>query len=390
MPIASATRLTWTSAANSDCGAPKPRKAPLGGVLVATARARDVHVRHVVRAAGMDGRPAQDDRRQRAVGAAVEDQVDLLGHDPAVAHGARAVPDDGRVPLGGGGQVLMAVVDHAHRSVDAPGEQGGMDGDERGVLLLAAESAAGLGLDDDRPAAVERERALERLVHVVRALQRPGHGHAAVLARDGDHGLVLDVELLLVTDPVGAFDDDLRLGEAGLQIALGHRVLGKDLGRGQRVEDGLQTLGPRVDASPRLAQRLAVGRRQQRQRLGLVPDGPSDRDEDGLVVADEADDVVAGDVLGGHDDDARPVEVGIEVEAVEPRMRVGGADGGAIPGAREDEVVGISGQTGQLLRPLATERQRRSLGRCPARPRRAAEARPVPRGARVRRVRAGS
>ena len=27
-----------TSAANSDCGAPKPRKAPLGGVLVATAR----------------------------------------------------------------------------------------------------------------------------------------------------------------------------------------------------------------------------------------------------------------------------------------------------------------------------------------------------------------
>ena len=31
-------RLTCISAANSVCGAPKPRKAPLGGVLVAIAR----------------------------------------------------------------------------------------------------------------------------------------------------------------------------------------------------------------------------------------------------------------------------------------------------------------------------------------------------------------
>ena len=40
MPSASATRATWISAANSTCGAPKPRKAPLGGVLVAMARPR--------------------------------------------------------------------------------------------------------------------------------------------------------------------------------------------------------------------------------------------------------------------------------------------------------------------------------------------------------------
>ena len=40
MPSASAMRSRWVSAANSDCGAPKPRKAPLGGVLVIAARAR--------------------------------------------------------------------------------------------------------------------------------------------------------------------------------------------------------------------------------------------------------------------------------------------------------------------------------------------------------------
>ena len=39
-PSASAARATWSSAANSTCGAPKPRKAPLGGVFVAMARPR--------------------------------------------------------------------------------------------------------------------------------------------------------------------------------------------------------------------------------------------------------------------------------------------------------------------------------------------------------------
>ena len=32
---------------------------------------------------------------------------------------------------------------------DALGQQRRVDGDDRGVLLLAAEAAAGLGLDDD-------------------------------------------------------------------------------------------------------------------------------------------------------------------------------------------------------------------------------------------------
>ena len=40
MPSASAIRSRWVSAANSACGAPKPRKAPLGGVFVMAARAR--------------------------------------------------------------------------------------------------------------------------------------------------------------------------------------------------------------------------------------------------------------------------------------------------------------------------------------------------------------
>ena len=40
MPRRSAMRLRCVSVANSTCGAPNPRNAPLGGVLVRVARAR--------------------------------------------------------------------------------------------------------------------------------------------------------------------------------------------------------------------------------------------------------------------------------------------------------------------------------------------------------------
>ena len=54
MPSASAMRLTCISAANSVCGAPKPRNAPLGGVFVRHRAAPDADVRAAVRAAGVE------------------------------------------------------------------------------------------------------------------------------------------------------------------------------------------------------------------------------------------------------------------------------------------------------------------------------------------------
>ena len=58
-----------------------------------------------------------------------------------------------------------------------------MERDDRRVLLLAAEPAAGLGLDDPRLLVVDAEAALERRVDVVRALERAVDGDAAVVAR---------------------------------------------------------------------------------------------------------------------------------------------------------------------------------------------------------------
>ena len=93
-----------------------------------------------------------------------------------------------------------------------------MDRDDRRVLLLAAEPAAGLGLDDARLDVVEGQCPLHRLVDVVRALQRAVDRQPAVLLGHGDHRVVLDVELLLVTDAVRPLEHDLRLREARVEI----------------------------------------------------------------------------------------------------------------------------------------------------------------------------
>ena len=78
---------------------------------------------------------------------------------------------------------------------------------------------------------------------VVRALHRAVDRDLAVLAGHGDHRLVLDVQLLLVADPVLALEDDVGLGEPSLEIAGTDLVLGEEMIRDLRVENGLERSG---------------------------------------------------------------------------------------------------------------------------------------------------
>ncbi len=321
------------------------------------ARARMRTFGHAVRAAGVDRPTGQDDRRERAVRAAVHDDLDVLGEEPAVRGHARPVAHDRRMALGRRGDVLVAVVDHPHRTARLPREERGVEGDDRGVLLLAAEPAAGLGLDHARLAVIEPEAALQRGVDVVGALERPGDGDTPVVAGRRDHRVVLDVELLLVADAVFALEHEVRGPEGRLDLPGFDRVACEDMLRFERVEDRLERLGADADMRLRRAQRRAVRRGDQGEGLGVVLDLAADRDEDGLVGLDRADDVVAGDVVGGHDHDRRPVEGRVEVEGGEPRVRLGRSDGGAEPGARDDEVVSVLGRAGQLLGSFAPGRR---------------------------------
>ena len=98
----------------------------------------------------MDRGARQHDGRQRAVGAAVQDDLDVLEEQCSILFDAGAVPDDSRMTFRGGGEILMAVVDQPHGPPRFAGEQRRVNRHDRGVFLLPAESTAGLGLHDDR------------------------------------------------------------------------------------------------------------------------------------------------------------------------------------------------------------------------------------------------
>jgi len=319
--------------------------------------AAQADVRAAIRAAGMEHAARQHHRGQRAVGAAIHHDVDVLGDEPAVLRHPGPVADDRRVPLRRRGDVLVALVDHPHRPPRLEREQRGVERQHRRVLLLAPKAAAGLLLDDPCLDRVEAQRPLERLVDVVRALHRAVDDDAAVLAGHRDHRLVLDVQLLLVTDPVHALEDEVGLGEARGDIALRNLVLGEHVVRLLRVEHRRERLGDELDPALELAQRLPVRRGQQRDRLGVMPDLATDRHEQRLVVLDQADDVLAGDVRRGGEDHLRPVDVGVRLDREQLRARLGRADGDAVPGAGEDEVVGVLRGAGQLRRAFPAQRE---------------------------------
>ena len=101
-------------------------------------------------------------------------------------------------------------------------------------------------------------------------------GHPAVAGRDRDHRVVLDVELLLVADPVLALEDEVGGGERRRRGRRGHLVGGELVLRGFGVEDGGERLGPDGDRVPARPGASPVGRGEERQRLGVVVDLATD------------------------------------------------------------------------------------------------------------------
>src|SRR5262249_55076342 len=142
--------------------------------------------------------------------------------EPAVAIAAALDVADAGVTLGGGLDVLGAIVDEAHRPAALLREERGVERDDRGVLLLAAEAAAGHRLGDVDPLRGELERLEEGLVDVERALDRAGRVGSLVIP-PRDHALGLDVELLLVAGRVAPLDDDIARGDGLLDRALALR-----------------------------------------------------------------------------------------------------------------------------------------------------------------------
>ena len=264
--------------------APKPRNAPHTGLFVRTATERTSMVGHVVRPAGVAGRPLEHLHAHAGVGARVADHPDPERGEAALGIAAGPVLHLDRMALGVDEEALLARQRALHRALQQPGRQRGL-GLVGHVLLAAERAAVGHQLDGDRVGVDAEDRgdlvavvphALPARVHVQVACRAVGVGH-------GQRGLGL---------------------EEGVLDALGLEHLVHDVGAGgQRGVDV---------APPVLGHRQHVGVRAPHRDLGVVDrgDGVGERPEHVVVDLDQlgrGPGLLAG---LGHDDGEHVAGVG--------------------------------------------------------------------------------
>ena len=212
-------------------------------------------VRHVVRASRLLSAEEKPDGLEGAVGAAVEDEVEVVRHDPAVPLDPGAHPDGAGVARVPGHELLVVIHDHLHRAPALPGQCIG-HGNVHEVALAAEVAADVAGMDHQ---ALERhlERSGKLLAQGERGLaagpdlRRPRRVHAH------QTGVGLDVTLVHGLGVERVLDDDLGLVESLLDVPLApgkvHEGVG---GRLQRGHEALITHDVRMDQRSRRLDRL--------------------------------------------------------------------------------------------------------------------------------------
>ena len=179
---------------------------------------------------------------------------------------------------------------------------------------------------------------------------------------------------------------------AGFDVALGEREMGELLRR-QRADRRPPAAAQCADGCARLASRSVSRSGAASSATGSAWCRISSTDEHRLVVRDEADTTLSpGMSLAVRTTTLDQSKSGSQVDAQQPRVRLGRADRVAVPGAGEDQIVGVQGRAGQLGRALAAQwvcaraarhRSRRPRARAAAWPRRASGNAGCDRGGRV-------
>ena len=233
-----------------------------------------------------------------------------------------------------------------------------MERDDRRVLLLAAEPAAGLGLDDLRLGVVEAERPLQRLVDVVRALERAVDGRRR-RPRAGTAIIALFSMYSCSWWPTRYVPSSTTSASAKPASRSPERdlVVGEDVVADERVEDRRERLGPRHDGAPwppGASRGPAAARSASGSAWCWISPPTGTRTGWSSLIRRQM--LSPGMSAAVTNDDLRPVEGRVEVEGEQAGMGVGRADRRPEPGAGEDEVVGVLRLAGELGGPFAAER----------------------------------
>ncbi len=225
-----------------------------------------------------------------------------------------------------------------------------MDGDDAGEVLLAAEAAAGGGLDDVDLAFLELECGLDGLVDVVGALVRAAEGDAGGVP-GGDEAVGLDIDVFLGAGLVDVLEDDLAGGEFLVGVAVVDAVFLEDDALADVEDAGFGVVGD-LDGAEGVLKEALVGVGEEEDGFLAVPDDAVA--EDGLVGLDE-DDAVVGDVLGGDNGELVPGDAGSVLDAADAAAGDGAAEGLAVDLAGEVEIIDVACGAGDLVDALLAE-----------------------------------
>jgi len=233
------------------------------GVVGVNALCVHMDVGDPVRAGRGDRRVVDDPDGQVGVGAAVGQEVGLQGRDPSVPRYACFVPHDVGVPLSVGEDGFLPFVFQAHGPPRLPGQQPQEDLD--GHVLFAPEAAAQIGAPD-ADLAVRNPEGPGDVPVVFEHLGAHVDVDDLVVVHPGDAGLRLQVR---VVDPLGRvaiFDDDVGLGETGLDVAPANGPMADEVsalvdagGVGTEGLEGIEHAGQRLVVDRDARERLIGG-----------------------------------------------------------------------------------------------------------------------------------
>ena len=223
-----------------------------GGHEMRVDRARHRPImRHAIGAGGMHRHAVGDCRSPRGVGARVEIGGEVHRRETPVAGRADPRDDPRGMALGRRHDRFAARIDHAHRPIEPPG--GDRDEGLDRQIELRAEAAADRRRNDAHLLGRDAEDLRDVVaIHIGRL--RAGLDLDAVADAAREARLGLDIGVFDETRLEGAFDDDVRRGEARRGVAARHTSARQDVARAVRV-----------NAFGALFERL-VDRRQRRQR----------------------------------------------------------------------------------------------------------------------------
>jgi hypothetical protein len=256
------------------------------------------------------------------------------------------------MPLAGDDHVGIAIEPQFHRLAGLRRAERRDARDERGLRLLAAESAAHAAAGDNDVLGGEIEAMRDQLLHFGDVLRRADDVHRAIFAGHREADLPFEVEMLLTADGEAAREAVRRAADARGGLASCERAGGHDerlaLERRRDIEDRLELLVLDAGKAHGLARPLDRRRDHGEDRLARVLDDVGG--EDRIVVHHRAVVVLSGDVRGRqYRDDTRGRPHRGEIDVAQASMcLVADADRRMQRAFRQRDVVGIERFAGHV------------------------------------------